>query len=223
MSTKRAADQLGYPASILLIDRATDRRYYAIAITAEEPCDPDHVGACCYIGQHTRPRYLVDGVECPDFDPTIPDDLRNEGWFWHGGGLSWPPEATARVAIGMPVESLDEVWKKARAVAKVHADHEAARQAEQEKAAQKKQKKPKPGKPAVKATTTPTDPADPRSYPCPSCGAKPGSPCKRPSGHTVFGGGYHAPRQHSAAPPAPAAPPAVVVVDRPPVEQLAMW
>lgn len=34
----------------------------------------------------------------------------------------------------------------------------------------------------------------PRSVECSTCHAKPGSPCKRPSGHTVFGGGFHAPR-----------------------------
>jgi hypothetical protein len=35
---------------------------------------------------------------------------------------------------------------------------------------------------------------DPRAVACPTCRAKVGSPCKRPSGHTVFGGGHHAPR-----------------------------
>jgi len=34
----------------------------------------------------------------------------------------------------------------------------------------------------------------PKDVECPTCYAKPGSPCKRPSGHTVFGGGFHVPR-----------------------------
>jgi hypothetical protein len=35
---------------------------------------------------------------------------------------------------------------------------------------------------------------DPKQATCPQCGAKPGSPCKRPSGHPVFGGDFHAGR-----------------------------
>ena len=34
-----------------------------------------------------------------------------------------------------------------------------------------------------------------REATCPTCGAKPGSPCKRPSGHTVFGGDVHSARR----------------------------
>lgn len=34
-----------------------------------------------------------------------------------------------------------------------------------------------------------------RAVACPMCGAKPGGPCMRPSGHAVFGGGVHAPRE----------------------------
>lgn len=33
---------------------------------------------------------------------------------------------------------------------------------------------------------------------CPHCAAQPGSPCKRPSGHTVFGGDFHAGRKARA-------------------------
>jgi predicted nucleic acid-binding Zn-ribbon protein len=29
---------------------------------------------------------------------------------------------------------------------------------------------------------------------CPTCHARPGSPCRRPSGHNVFGGGFHSRR-----------------------------
>lgn len=39
---------------------------------------------------------------------------------------------------------------------------------------------------------------DPRDVACPTCQAKAGSPCKRPSGHNVFGGGYHSPRIKAA-------------------------
>ena len=38
----------------------------------------------------------------------------------------------------------------------------------------------------------------PKFYICPTCGAQPGHPCKRPSGHTVFGGGFHSPREKLA-------------------------
>lgn len=38
-----------------------------------------------------------------------------------------------------------------------------------------------------------------RAVACPTCGAKPGSPCKRPSGHAVFAGGVHAGRAVAAA------------------------
>jgi hypothetical protein len=36
--------------------------------------------------------------------------------------------------------------------------------------------------------------SSPRDVECPTCRAKEGSPCRRPSGHYVFGGGFHAPR-----------------------------
>lgn len=43
-----------------------------------------------------------------------------------------------------------------------------------------------------------TTAVDPRSVACPTCYAKVGSPCMRPSGHRVFGGGFHAPRVKAA-------------------------
>lgn len=43
--------------------------------------------------------------------------------------------------------------------------------------------------------TTPTEPRDPRQVACEQCGQPAGSPCLRPSGHTVFGHGYHAIRR----------------------------
>lgn len=39
---------------------------------------------------------------------------------------------------------------------------------------------------------------NPRDVACPLCGAKIGSPCMRPSGYTVFGGGFHAGRIQAA-------------------------
>src|SRR6185369_11952728 len=68
-SNTRKADQLGYPARLLLVDRSTDRRYTADAIPAETLPDLDRdIGACCLLGEHARPRYIVDGRE----EPTIP-------------------------------------------------------------------------------------------------------------------------------------------------------
>jgi hypothetical protein len=40
--------------------------------------------------------------------------------------------------------------------------------------------------------------ADLRGAACPTCGAAIGRPCKRPSGHAVFGGDVHAPRRRLA-------------------------
>lgn len=40
---------------------------------------------------------------------------------------------------------------------------------------------------------------NPRSIACPSCFAKAGSPCRRPSGHNVFGGDFHAGRKKPPA------------------------
>ena len=117
MTTKRAADQLAYPAVVLLIDRATGRTYQAVAIADAEDCNPEHIGACCMLGHSARPRYIVDGIERPDFNPTIPDDLRALGWFWHGGWLvhcNEPPPKGCGIVIGMPVADLDELWAKAR-------------------------------------------------------------------------------------------------------------
>lgn len=54
---------------------------------------------------------------------------------------------------------------------------------------------------------TPT-PDSPKDLPCDTCKATAGSPCKRPSGHAVFGGGFHAPRRKAfeAARRAPTSP-----------------
>lgn len=38
----------------------------------------------------------------------------------------------------------------------------------------------------------------PKDVPCPTCKAQPGSPCRRPSGHTVPFGDYHAARRDIA-------------------------
>lgn len=45
---------------------------------------------------------------------------------------------------------------------------------------------------------TPT-PDSPKDLPCDTCKAPAGSPCRRPSGHAVFGGGFHAPRRKAYA------------------------
>lgn len=37
--------------------------------------------------------------------------------------------------------------------------------------------------------------SSPRDFECPTCDACAGSPCKRPSGHRVFGGGFHVARE----------------------------
>lgn len=37
--------------------------------------------------------------------------------------------------------------------------------------------------------------SSPRDFECETCGARPGSPCVRPSEHTVFASGFHAPRR----------------------------
>jgi hypothetical protein len=160
MSTKRAADQLGYPAVVLLIDRKAERRYQSVAISAEEDCNPEHIGACCYLGDHARPRYIVDGIERPDFDPTIPDDLRATGWFWHGGWLTHynePPPKGCGLSVGMPVENLDEIWTKARKLAAAGDKLAAARAAEEAKKASKPAKKPT----ERKAQPAPAAPAAP--------------------------------------------------------------
>jgi hypothetical protein len=37
--------------------------------------------------------------------------------------------------------------------------------------------------------------SSPKDYRCLTCNARPGEPCKRPSGHTIPFGGYHAGRK----------------------------
>lgn len=109
-------EQTSFPARLLFIERATERRYTADAIPAGELPDLERdIGACCKLDG--PPRYQVDGVERPDFDPTIPADLYAAGWQWHGGWLRCPsPGGSTGIVIGMPRESLDEVWEQARKV-----------------------------------------------------------------------------------------------------------
>lgn len=108
--------QSSFPARLLFLERATERRYTADAIPAGDVPDLERdIGACCRLDG--PPRYQVDGVERPDFDPTIPDDVYASGWRWHGGSLHRPsPGGSTGVVIGMPRESLDEVWDQARKV-----------------------------------------------------------------------------------------------------------
>jgi hypothetical protein len=139
----RTAAQLAYPSVVLLIDRAADRRYQAVAISAEEGCNPESIGACCWLGDLARPRYIVDGIERGDFDPTIPDDLARSGWYWHGGWLAWQPTTPDRtgLVVGMPKASLDDIWTAARKLDQARAQGAAAR-------AQDAQRKAKPARKA---------------------------------------------------------------------------
>lgn len=121
--------QTSFPARILLIERATDRRYSADAIPAGDLPDLERdIGACCKLDG--GPRYMVDGVERPDFDPSIPPDLFAAGWQWHGGWLRHIADNAAPgasgIVIGMPRESLDEVWEMARKVEAARADVQAS-------------------------------------------------------------------------------------------------
>lgn len=143
-------DQLGYPAVVLLIDRQENRPYQAVAIGPEEDCDLDRdVAPCCYLGQHGRPRYRVDGVERGDFDPTIPDDLVTTGWFWHGSFLAQIDRGVT-IMVGMPLPSLDDVWKQARKLDAARDDLRAKREADA-------QRKPKAHKAEKKPTTPPAE------------------------------------------------------------------
>lgn len=102
-------------------------------------------------------------------------------------------------------KGLEAVWKKA--------DRErAARQkaaAARAKAAAKKAAEERQGEVAQRAAakqkeraaTAQEESAEASALrvPCPSCDAKVGKQCNRPSGHRVFGGGVHAGRQKAAA------------------------
>jgi len=144
-------DQISFPARVLLIERATERRYTADAIPAGDLPDLERdLGACCKLDG--GPRYIVDGVERPNFDPTIPDDLYAAGWRWHGGWLRHIADGAAPgasgIVIGMPRESLSEVWEQARKVTsageKIRAELATAK-------AQKVSKKPKRQPASVRA------------------------------------------------------------------------
>jgi hypothetical protein len=150
----KTPEQLAYPAVVLLIDRQENRRFEAVAIGPGEDCHLDRdVAPCCYLGQHGRPRYRIDGVERSDFDPTIPDDLKATGWFWHGSFLTQYDRGVA-IMVGMPLPSLDDVWKQARKLDAAHADLVAARDAE---AQRKAERKPKAQKAEKKPTTPPKE------------------------------------------------------------------
>ena len=144
-------EQLGYPVVVLLIEKDTGRRFEAIAISAAEEPDLDREpGACCALDR--RPRYKVDGVEDPTFDPTIPEDLRATGWYWHGGWLTQLPMVPTgcRISVGMPRESLDDVWSSARKLD--------AAQAQLAEAAAHPKKKPARQRPEPNVTRQKPDP-----------------------------------------------------------------
>lgn len=151
--------QSSFPARLLFLERVTEHRYTADAISAGDLPDLERdIGACCRFDG--PPRYKVDGVERPDFDPTIPDDLYASGWHWHGGSLHRPsPGGSTGVVIGMPRESLQEVWDQARKVTaaseKIRAQIAADKaQKPIKKAKQKPATAPKPAPTVVAAQPT---------------------------------------------------------------------
>src|SRR3954452_21611957 len=133
---KKTPEQLAYPAELSFIESETGRRYKAEAIAlGEQPDLETDIGACCWLGDHTHPRYKVDGIERPDFDPTIPVDLLETDWYWNGGWLVQKPAPNgAGIVVGMPKASLDEIWTIARKIGQVQVEHRASRAAEQVKA-----------------------------------------------------------------------------------------
>lgn len=136
-------DQTSYPAQLLFRD-ADGRRYTADAIPVGELPDLERdIGACCRF--HGPPRYMVDGIERPDFDPTIPADLLNSGWYWNGGFLvqhDVPPPTGVGIVIGMPRANLDDIWSQARKLDKAKAEYQAGVAADTAKKAQKPTKTP---------------------------------------------------------------------------------
>lgn len=89
----------------------------AEAIPAEvEPDVERDIGACCRFDG--VPRYRVDGVECPDFDPTIPADIWDGGWRWWGAFLTQYDAADPN-AVVLSIsggQSLLDVWATARVI-----------------------------------------------------------------------------------------------------------
>jgi hypothetical protein len=156
-----AHDQTSWPAQLLLKEPGTGRRYTADAIPiGQEPDLERDIGACCYLDDLAHPRYSVDGIERPDFNPAIPADLLASGGTWIGGWLTHynvPPPKGAGLSIGMPRESLEEIWSAARKCDAARIAYQAAvAEAEQKKAdAQAKAAAKKPKR--QKATPTPDD------------------------------------------------------------------
>lgn len=98
-------DQTIYPSQIRF---ATGQ--VAACIPADDKPDLQRdAGACCWLSR--RPRYQVNGVEAPDFDPTIPADLYAAGWQWWGGG--WLTREDLVLTV-VHFADLDELWAKAR-------------------------------------------------------------------------------------------------------------
>ncbi len=90
----------------------------------------------------------------------------------------------------------DQVLKEMRQAGIREAD-DAVPEAEVEKAWRSMHfEAPKVNRSQEKQTTEEVAPKHPeRAVPCPSCGAKAGSPCKRPSGHTIPYGDVHSARK----------------------------
>lgn len=99
------SEQTIFPGRIRFLDGTL-----AQCLAAVEQPDLSHdIGACCWLSR--RPRYQVNGVEAPDFDPTIPADLYAAGWRWWGGGWLTCDELVLTV---VHFADLDELWAKAR-------------------------------------------------------------------------------------------------------------
>jgi hypothetical protein len=94
--------QTSFPSQIAFLGGAV-----ASAICADALPDLDRdAGACCWLSG--RPRYALNGVEAPTFDPTIPPDLVAEGWWWWGTCL-----VRGEIVIAA-AESLAHYWDAAR-------------------------------------------------------------------------------------------------------------
>lgn len=105
------SNQIAYPVCIRF------GLHVAEAVPPEvEPNIDIDIGACCRF--NGVPRYRVNGVETPDFDPTIPADLWAGGWRWWGSFLTQyddgdPKGVFLTISGG---ETLADVWATARSV-----------------------------------------------------------------------------------------------------------
>lgn len=139
--------QTSYPAQLLFRD-AAGRRSTADAIPAGDVPDLERdIGACCRFDG--PPRYAIDGVERPEFDPTIPADLLVSGRTWIGGFLcQYDTPGGVGVVIGMPRAGLDDIWSQARKLDAAKVEYQAG-------VAKPKQKTTAPRAPEVAPVVAP--------------------------------------------------------------------